>query len=101
MIQNVRSCVSCSMPDMAEIQENFSFDISHPDGTFSVNMKWLNERWNCWVTLPSGEVRQAGVEPNVLSWSCFSDYGFMFKTSLATIGKASVLLPTIYIFSWE
>ena len=83
-----------------EVIENFEFDAIHPDGTFKFVFKWMNDRWNCWVTLPGGEKRQAGVYPNVISWSGFLDYGIVFETNLTEINFTSLLLTNLYILSW-
>ena len=83
-----------------EVSENFSFEVIHPDGTFRFLFKWINNRWNCWVTLPSGEVRQAGVYPGVYSWTGFLDYGIVFKTGLSEISFTSLVLTELYILSW-
>lgn len=87
-------------PD-TEITENFNFDTIHPDGTFRLEFKWFNDRWNCWVTLPSGEKRQAGVYPNVMNWDGYTDYGIVFMSSLDTINFNSLLLAEIYIIKWN
>ncbi len=83
-----------------EVQENFSFDTISTDGTFKFEFKWINERWNCWVTLPDGTVKQAGVYPNVISWSGSLDYGLVFATSLTEINFNSLFLTSLYILKW-
>lgn len=83
-----------------EVSENFEFDVIDTDGTFKFSFKWMNDRWNCWVTLPDNSVREAGVYPNVISWSGFLDYGIMFKTSLSEINYTSLLLTELYILKW-
>lgn len=83
-----------------EVQENFSFDTMSEDGTFTFEFKWLNERWNCWVTLPDGTVKQAGVYPNVISWSGSLDYGLVFSTNLTEINFNSLFLTSLYILKW-
>ena len=83
-----------------EVSENFEFDVIDTDGTFKFSFKWMNDRWNCWVTLPDNSVREAGVYPNVISWSGSLDYGIMFKTSLSEINYTSLLLTELYILKW-
>lgn len=82
------------------VQENFQFDAIDADGVFKFLFKWMNGRWNCWVTLPNGETRGAGVYPNVTSWSGFLDYGLLFKTDLAEINFQNLLMTEIYILKW-
>ena len=83
-----------------EIAENFSFSCSATGGAFTFHFKWLNDRWNLWVTLPSGEVRQAGVYPGVTSWSEFNDYGIVFETVMDSIDYNSLFLTRMYLLTW-
>ena len=82
------------------IAKNFIFDAIAGSGNFKFHFKWLNDRWNVWVTLPSGEVRQAGVQPGVISWSEFSDYGLVFKTDMETIDYNSLFLTELCLITW-
>lgn len=84
-----------------DLAENFEFDVTAASGSLTLHFKWLNERWNLWVTLPDGTVRQAGVYPGVVSWTGFNDYGFLFATSLEEIGYASLQLAEVYLIIWE
>ena len=83
-----------------DIAENFEFSCSASGGVFTFHFKWLNNRWNLWVTLPDGEVRQAGVLPGVVSWSESSGYGLVFETSLQAIDYNSLFLTELYILTW-
>ena len=82
------------------VLENFEFEAIDAAGTFKFLFKWLNDRWNCWVTLPDGSVRQAGVYPNVVSWTGCLDYGLVFKTELSEINYSSLLLTELFILKW-
>lgn len=84
-----------------EISENFEFDAIASTGTFTFHFKWLNDKWNLWVTLPDGQVRQASTYPGVLSWSGFNDYGLILKTNLERIDYNSLLLAEIYLVVWQ
>lgn len=83
-----------------DITENFTFSCSASGGAFTFHFKWLNDRWNLWVTLPDGSVRQAGVLPGVTSWSEFDDYGLVFETVLENIDYNSLFLTEMYILTW-
>ena len=85
----------------SEITDSFTFSTMHPDGLFKFTFRYFNDRWNGWCTLPSGETRVIGVEPNVVSWSGFVDYGIVFITELPVISKSSLFLTSLYILSWE
>ena len=82
------------------LYENFKFSVVHPDGVFTFLFRYFNNRWNCWCTLPSGEIRGVGVEPNVISWSGFLDYGVIFITDLEVIDRNSLPLTQLFIVSW-
>ena len=84
-----------------DINENFEFSCSASAGIFNFHFKWLNNRWNVWVTLPDGEVRQAGVLPGVVSWSECTDYGLVFETALEKIDYTSLFLTELYILTWN
>lgn len=85
----------------SEVLENFSFSTVHPDGIFTFQFKWFNDRWNLWVTLPDGSKRAAGVLPGVLSWSGFLDYGLLFDTNLETIDFNQLFMTELYLVTWE
>lgn len=78
----------------------FTFSITHPYGVFSFDFRWFGESWECYVTLPSKEVRQAGVYPRVVSWSEFSDFGLIFMTDLQEIKKSSLSMVEVWILKW-
>lgn len=83
-----------------EIVDNFKFEALSEFGTFTFNFKWFNSRWNLWVTLPDGTIREAGVYPNVINWTGNTDYGLVFQTSLDVIDYASLNLVEIYLLKW-
>ena len=87
-------------PD-TELSESFSFYSSCAAGTLSLTFKWLGGRWKLWVELPDGSVREAGVQPNVTSWSGFSDFGFFIKTDLTAIDYSSLFLCELYLVTWR
>ena len=89
-----------SWPD-TEPQDNFSFQSVTSEGAFTFNFKWINDAWSLWVTLPDETVRQAGVYPNVVSWTGYPDYGLVFQTSLEDITYNSLFSTSLYILSWS
>lgn len=84
----------------AEPTENFEFSCTADSGTFLFHFKWLNNRWNLWVTLPDGSIRQAGVGPGLVSWTGYNDYGIYFKTELQVIDFNSLFLTELYLITW-
>lgn len=99
-MKEIKSAVQVEWPN-ADITDNFTFSALHPDGVFKFTFRWFNDRWNCWVTLPSGEIRGAGVEPLVTSWVGFTDYGIIFNTSLPYIDEDSLFSTELVIITWE
>lgn len=83
-----------------ELMDNFSFECTAEAGNFTFHFKWLNDRWNLWVTLPDGEERQAGVQPGAVSWSEFGDYGIVFETDMDVIDYNSLFLTELYLLTW-
>ena len=79
---------------------NFQFDATADAGNFTFHFKWLKGSWKLWVTLPDGEVRQAGVLPEVISWSEFDDYGIVIETDMESIDFNSLFLTELYIITW-
>lgn len=100
MAKQIKSASKVNWPN-SEPLENFSFSTSDESGIFEFKFKWLNDRWNCWVTLPDGTTRQAGVYPNAVSWSGFLDYGLVFLTDLKTITFDQLYMTEVYILKWQ
>lgn len=98
-MQTVKTKERVPFPD-GEVAENFKFSCSAQGGDFTFHFKWLNDRWNLWVTLPSGEVRQAGVVPGVISWSESKTYGLIFETPMQAVDFNSLFLTELYILTW-
>lgn len=99
-MRSIKNTYLVPYPDLDTPAENFTFNCVLPSGTFSFHFKWLNNRWDLWVTLPDGTVRQAGVYPNVMSWSGHTDYGVIFNTSLSDIDFSSLFLTELLIVEW-
>lgn len=98
-MQTIKTKELIPFPGASE-SENFKFNCSTTYGNFLFHFKWLNGRWNLWVTTPEGEVRQAGVYPGVMSWSEFNDYGLIFQTNMDGIGFHSLFTTEMYLIKW-
>lgn len=84
------------------ISDNFMFSSQTSAGLLTFTFKWLNDRWNLWVTFPDGEIRQASVYPNVISWSQFLDYGLMITSDLEQITHDDLFSKTeLNLISWQ
>jgi hypothetical protein len=99
-MKNIKSANLVSWPD-ADLVDNFTFSAVHPDGVFQFKFRYFNDRWNGWCTVPSGEIRAIGIEPNVPSWVGYLDYGIFFETELPVIDRNSLFLTKLYILTWE
>lgn len=97
---NITALEKIPYPD-TELHENFEFECSTSYGTFLFHFKWLNERWNLWITLPDGTKREAGVYPNVINWTGASDFGLVFRTSLQEISYDLLFLTELYVIKWQ
>ena len=84
----------------AEPVENFSFTCTTESGLFEFHFKWLKDKWNLWVTLPDGTVRQAGTEPNVTSWTGCQDYGIVIEAELESIGFDALYHTELFVLTW-
>lgn len=76
-----------AIPALDQNPVNFKFTSTLPPGEFDFTFKWFLEQWNVWVTLPSGEIREASGYANTLSWTGFKDYYLAMVTSLSNIGQ--------------
>lgn len=99
-MNTIKQAETISFPDTDPV-ENFTFEATTTAGALSFLFKWINDAWSCWVTLPDGTVRQAGVYPNVISWTGCSDYGLVFITDLETISFSSLFSTTLNLITWQ
>lgn len=88
-------------PPAIEPVEQFKYSANTDLGFFEFNFKWLNDRWDLWVTLPDETIRQASVYPNVMNWTGYLDYGLIFLTDLTEINFNSIFIPELIILKWE
>ena len=86
------------IPNLEQDPFNFTFSSNLPAGKFTFTFKWFNDQWNIWVTLPSGEIRQAGTFPNTVSWTGFFDFYVQFITTLAEIGQNDLNAITMVVY---
>lgn len=87
MIYPASKAYQVAIPFLSQNPFNFAFASDLPQGRFSFVFKWFKGVWNIWVTLPTGEIRQAGGYPNTVSWTGFKDYYFRLITTLDSIGQ--------------
>lgn len=80
---------------------NFTFKTNINGGTFSFEFKWLNDCWNGWCTLPTGEKRSLGVFPNTPNWTGSNDYGLIFGSELDTIGFNDLFKTSLAVLEWQ
>lgn len=100
-MQGIKDSYNIAFPQVETPPKDFSFSTVHPDGVFKFHFRFFNERWNGWATLPTGEIRAFGIEPNVISWTGFLDYGLVFLTELPEISENNLFLTQLFLISWE
>lgn len=86
------------VPVLEQNPVNFNFSATLPSGKFTFTLKWFLNQWNLWVTLPSGELRQAGTFPNTVSWTGFKDFYLQFITTLTEIGQNDLNSVTMVVY---
>lgn len=86
------------IPNLPDNPVNFEFSTNLPPGKFNFRFMWFNSVWNIWVTLPSGEIRQAGPYSNTLSWTGFFDYYFSMVSTLDSIGQNDLSKVTMTVW---
>jgi len=84
----------------AEPAENFTFTCTAEGGLFEFHFKWFNDRWNLWVTLPDGTVRQAGTEQGVTSWTGCQDWGLVIEGEMQKIAFDELYHTEMFILTW-
>lgn len=98
-INEPRTAYQINIPDLPTDPYNFNFASTLPQGLFTFSFKFFNGVWNCWVLLPTGEIRQAGVYPNVRNWLGFFDYYIKFNTTLDSIGQNDLPNVTMVLYA--
>jgi len=90
------------MPELGEDPQAFKFQVKTNDGTFELSYRWdtIRELWLLYVTLPDGTIRQAGIFPNDISWTPWSDFGFYVEANSNGIGQNDLLNVNQYIVVW-
>ena len=98
MIYPPSKAYKVAIPNLTQDPVNFTFTSNLPAGQFGFEFQWFGGVWNIWVTLPTGEIRQAGPYPNTVSWTGFKDYYFALLTSLSSIGQNDLANVTMVVF---
>lgn len=98
MIRSPEKAWKVSFPELSMDPFNFVFTTTLPFGELAFKFMWFNEVWNIWVTLPTGEIRQAGGYPNAVGWTGFLDYYFQLVTSLESIGQNDLSNVTLMVY---
>ena len=90
------------LPTVSQDQPSFLFTSQFGTGTFSFNFWYYNDKWNCFVTTPEGEVRQIGVYPGVYNGTNYSNYYFQFDNTLnpLDIGLNDFYLGNVKLTAW-
>jgi hypothetical protein len=87
------------IPVMPDNTTAFNFDCNIPSGRFHFDFRWneFKNGWSMYVTIPGGEIRQAGVWPNVISWSQYCDFSIQTITDMDSIGINDLDRVSMYL----
>lgn len=88
------------LPDINANPVNFYFNATVNGNIFTLTFKWFKNSWHLWVTLPSGEIREASTVPGVVSWSKFTDYGFKIQSNLSVLGQNDIVNSQLFLIFW-
>jgi hypothetical protein len=100
-MKSVYTSYIINWPQSITVSQSFSFTANTPLGNFTFVFKWLNNQWNAWATLPSGEVRQFGCVPDVVDWTEFPDYGIVIDSSLPSLNLSNLIGNSVlYLLQW-
>lgn len=98
MIPHPKKAWRVNLPDVGILPFNFTFTTLLPPGEFGFLMRWFADQWNLWVTLPSGEIRQAGVFSNLVNWSGFGDYLLGTISAQESIGQNDLAKVALVVY---
>lgn len=96
----INTLVQVPIPSTAAGLEKFDFSSNTDDGAFLFSFWYFNNQWNCWVTLPTGEIRTAGIFSNNINWTAFGDYSLLIVFSNSTITFDDIINLGVYIIKW-
>lgn len=98
MVRTPSKAWSVALPALPMDPVNFIFSTTLPFGELGFKFMWLNDVWNIWVTLPSGEIRAMGGYPNAVGWTGFMDYYVQLVTTLDSIGQNDLANVTLKVY---
>lgn len=100
-MRGVKASYKVNLPSVASGTYSFSFTSDVPNvGRIGFTFRFLNNQWNGWAALPSGEVRQFGCIPDVIDWTAFSDYGIVLDSSLPSLGLNDMGSASMFLIVW-
>ncbi len=89
------------IPDLPVNPYNFFVNVNINSQNYVFTFMFYGERWHLWVTFPDNTRREAGIFPNVTSWTGYTDFGLTIATTLAEIGQNDLQKLTIYLVEWS
>jgi len=100
MMRVIKNIYVVNLPKISDDVVTFTFSTQTPYGVFNFVLRWFDEAWHVWATLPSGEVRSAGCVPNVINWTGFTDYGLYVYSSLVNLGQFDLPGTSMVLLAW-
>jgi hypothetical protein len=100
-VKTLNNIYQIEIPQAASGLTKFDFTSMLGDISLLFNFWFFNNRWNCWVTLPSGEKRTIGIFTNNYCWSEYSDYSVIISFSNENIFFDDILDIGLFILQWN
>ncbi len=100
MSKTIAAAWTIPIPQLPTNPFNFQTTISVNGSLYIFEYRFYQARWHLWVTFPDLQKREAGIFPNVTSWTGYLDYGLFIKTDLDFIGQNDLDKITILLLKW-
>jgi hypothetical protein len=79
---------------------NFSFIAKVAGESITLAFKWT-DKWNITATMTDGSTRFAGLYPNVMNWTGYTDYGLVGYTALESVGYDDLPKVSMFMVAWN
>jgi len=88
----IYNAYTITIPPIETSTVHFNFSAEAAGVAFSFDFWFFSDRWNVYVTLPDGTIREAVLYANVQNWVGYSDYRLVAMTDKTTIGQTDLQL---------
>ncbi len=101
-IPSTRSVKSYYKIDLPATTPGVNFSLVAKVGGQSITLafRWTTI-WNITATMPDGSIRFAGLYPNCMNWTGYTDYGLIGNTTLDAIGYDDLPKVSLFMVAWN